>query len=122
MSLMYRFTRRLPRPVLIGTIVGCLLVLLVRQLPNLAPLGKPGELFVAGLTGLWTVQWSPPDRWAVALLAGGLAAGVVGLATGILGIVLAESPAPIGLLVGQATVAGMVGALVARLLREREAL
>lgn len=115
--------RRLPKPCLAAGVLISALLLLTQLFPQLAAIQEPGELLGAGFAGVWAVQWGPPARSAVLILAGVMAALLVALLRLGLATLLEVPPViPSGLSLARAAIAGLLGVWVAGLLRQRFAL
>jgi len=120
MKFLLRFLRRLPGPVLAGTLLNCALFLLTEQYAQLLPLREPFDVLSAGLTGFWAVRRQLPRGWSTEVAAGLVASLVVGIVRLQLGGYLGEALGPPAyLLLARAAVAGGVGAMLARLLHQR---
>ena len=112
--------RRLLKPSLAaGTLLGTVLVL-ARQFPQLTSIQEPGALLSTGFAGVWAVQWGPPTRHSVLVVAGILGALLVASVNvtlgGYLGLAGSSSPA---LELARAALAGLLGVGVATLLQQR---
>jgi hypothetical protein len=120
MKSLHRFLRRLPGPVLLGTLFGCALFLLTEQYAQLIPLREPFDVLSAGLTGFWAARRQRPRGWRTEVAAGVIASLVFGIVRLALGGYLGEAlDSPTYLLLARAAVAGGVGAMLARLLQQR---
>jgi hypothetical protein len=123
MKSLLRFLRRLPGPVLLGTLLGCALFLLTQQYAQLLTLREPFDVLTAGLTGFWAGRRQRPRGWKTEVAAGLVASLVVGIFRLVLGGYLGETlDSPVYLLLARAAIAGGVGATLARLLQQRVAL
>jgi hypothetical protein len=112
--------RRLLKPSLAaGTLLGTVL-LLARQFPQLTSIQEPSALLSTGFAGVWAVQWGPPTRRSVLVVAGTLGALLVASVNVALGgfLGLAGSSAP-ALELSRAALAGLLGVGVATLLQQR---
>lgn len=120
MRSLLRFLRRLSGPVLAGAALSSALFLITEQYAPLLPLREPFDVLSAGLTGFWAARRQPLRGWGLELLAGLTASLVVGIVRFGLGSYLGElTESPVVLMLARAAVAGGIGALLARLLRQR---
>ena len=112
--------RRLLKPSLAaGTLLGTAL-LLARQFPQLTSIQEPSALLSTGFAGVWAVQWGPPTRQSVLVVAGVLGALLVAAVNvglgGLLGLAGSSAPAQE---LARAALAGLLGVGVATLLQQR---
>jgi len=115
--------RRLPKPFLAAGVLISAILLLTQQFPQLVAIQEPGELLSAGFAGVWAVQWGPPARTGVLILAGVMAALLaVLLRVGLAALLEIPPVIPVGLSLARAAMAGLLGVWVAALLRQRFAL
>jgi hypothetical protein len=120
MKFLLRFLRRLAVPVLVGTVLSTVVVLLTQQYAQLHPLREPFDVLTAGLTGFWAVQARHGRGWRVEVGAGIVAGVLVGIVRFLLGRYLGEVPGISELLVvTRAAIAAGVGATLSRLLHQR---
>jgi len=120
MKSLLRFLRRLPAPVVFGTLLGAALFLLTQEYPQLLPLREPFDVLTAGLTGFWAGRRQRPRGWRTEVAAGLVASLVVGIARLLLGGYVGEVlDSPAYLLLARSAIAGGVGAMLARLLHQR---
>lgn len=115
--------RRLPKPFLAAGALISAVLLLSQQFPQMGPIQEPGELLSAGFAGVWAVQWGPPARTPVLIVAGISAALLVAaLKLGLASYLGVPPINPADLTLARAAMAGLLGVWVAGLLRQRFAL
>jgi len=120
MKSLLRFLRRLPPPVLAGVVLSSVLFLLTQQYGALLPLREPFDVLAAGVTGFWAVRGQLGRGWRLEVAAGLVASLVVGVFRLQLGHYYSELvETPEYLMLARAAIAGGVGAMLARLLRQR---
>lgn len=120
MRSLYRFCRRLLVPVVVGWVLIVLVFLLTQQVGPLLALREPFDMLVAGLTGFWAVSSRWARGWAVEVIAGVVAALLVGIVRVQLGHYYGEVPGTSELLLlARVSMAGGIGATLSRLLHQR---
>lgn len=120
MRSLYRFCRRLLVPVVVGWVLIVLVFLLTQQVGPLLALREPFDMLVAGLTGFWAVSSRWARGWAVEVIAGIVAALLVGIVRVQLGHYYGEVPGTSELLLlARVSMAGGIGATLSRLLHQR---
>jgi hypothetical protein len=111
---------RLLKPSLAATTLLGTVLLLARQFPQLTSIQEPGALLSTGFVGVWAVQWGPPTRNSVLIVAGILGALLVAMVDLALGGFLGlPGPASPGMDLARAALAGLLGVGVATLLQQR---
>jgi hypothetical protein len=118
-----RLLRSLPKPVLLGAVLSGLFVVINQSYPGIDPLRQPFEVLALALTGFLIASWTRLPAWRIELLAGAIGALLVaGFYLSLTIWLTLPLQVPLGEALIRAALVGVMGAGLARLLRQRAVL